>query len=105
MIKASKKKPARTSSEPKPLKTTWLDDDFYQSSTKEFSYAKMYTRYYVFDSNGVELYCFKKREDAELQVEMNAGAWMFAHEPSEEVAHNMRQQELAEKRWEGGYGA
>ena len=105
MIKAIRKKPARTSKEPKPLRTNWLDDDFYESTTKVYSYAKVFTRYYVFNSEGKELYCFKKKEDAELQVKLLPGTWLHCFEPSEEVAHELRQQQLAELRWEGGYGA
>lgn len=99
MIKASRKKPARTASEPKPLTTNWLDDDFYASTTKEYSYAKLYRRYYVFSAEGKELYCFKKREDAETQVQCIDGSWLFPFEPTEEEAHQMRLEELSNLRW------
>ena len=105
MIKASKKKPARTSSPPGPIKTTWLDDDFYNCTTKEYSYAKAFTRYYVFDANGKELYCFKRKKDALLQLELIPGTWIHSFEPTEEQAHELRLAELANLRWEGGYGA
>lgn len=105
MIKASRKKPARTSCPPKPLKTSWLDDDFYSSTTKPHSYAKKFTKYYVFSAEGRELYCFNRKKDAETQVRLIKGSWLHSFEPTEEQAHELRQKELAELRWNGGYGA
>lgn len=107
MIKASKKKPARTSSEPKPLTTNWLDDDFYESSTKEFSYVPGMTRYYVIhNKTGEFLRTYKGNKKAQAeQYACGRNCWVLEFIPTEEQAHEMRLAELANLRWEGGYGA
>jgi len=105
MIKVSKKKPARTSSEPKPLRTNWLDDDFYEGSTREFSYVPMMSRFYVIHKvSGEIIEEFKTVERAEKYAR-GRNCWVHSFVPTEEAAHELRQKELAELRWEGGYGA
>lgn len=103
-IKFKKQKKQGKCKPPGPLKTNWLDDDFYETGSMEYSYARCMARYYVIHKVTGEITEFRKKKRAE-EYALGRNSWVHSFEPTEEEAHLLRQKEKAEQRWEAGYGA
>ena len=104
-IKIKRQKKRKSTQEPKPLRTNWLDDDVYQSITKEFSYSAMYHRYIVLQNKtGKILYEFSNKTKADNYAN-GRDCTVIEIELTEDEAHEQRQRDLASKRWDSGYGA